>query len=114
FLDILLPWRQGGASGGRLNRRSAGRRRSRPKSIWDREHRLFLHPQFVGKQAGSFLSSPADHDARREAVQNGPIVFSTSAKQNARMQSCCPGCRWRVFRHSSVNCRIEVSPLIGA
>ncbi|GFT30851.1 hypothetical protein TNCV_1682401 [Trichonephila clavipes] len=26
-----------GASGGRLNRRSAGRRRSRPKSIWDRE-----------------------------------------------------------------------------
>ncbi|GFT72306.1 hypothetical protein TNCV_3608751 [Trichonephila clavipes] len=26
-----------GASGGRLNRRSAGRRRSRPKSIWDGE-----------------------------------------------------------------------------
>ncbi|GFY21666.1 uncharacterized protein TNCV_1168111 [Trichonephila clavipes] len=35
FLNILL--RRQGVSGGRLNRRSAGRRRSRPKSIWDGE-----------------------------------------------------------------------------
>ncbi|GFX80098.1 hypothetical protein TNCV_2107441 [Trichonephila clavipes] len=52
-----------GASGRRLNKRSAGRRRSRPKSIWD-ENNWLSHEQHSCRQArkrAAFCPSPDDY-----------------------------------------------------
>ncbi|GFT72408.1 hypothetical protein TNCV_3609481 [Trichonephila clavipes] len=62
FLDILLTCAKG-ASGGRLNRRSAGRRRSRLRSIWDGDIR-WSREWHSCRQAGKRLiscSSPVDY-----------------------------------------------------
>ncbi|GFV71014.1 hypothetical protein TNCV_1447141 [Trichonephila clavipes] len=106
-----------GASGGRLNRRPAGRRRSHPKSIygWGITGSV-LNGTPVGKQEKGQLLVPVlliTEYQEREAGQNGPFAPLCHAVI-LRMQSCCPGfVDGEYFTESLANCRIEVSPLIG-